>query len=36
MCDMEGLVVGHRDPKQALDRARWEVFSVSWAAHSAL
>jgi hypothetical protein len=33
---MEGLVVGHRDPKQVPDRAQWVVFGVSWMAHSAL
>jgi hypothetical protein len=30
MCDMEGSVVGHHDPKHASDRAQCEVFTVSF------
>ncbi len=28
MCDMEGSIVGHCDPEQALDKARWKVNSI--------
>jgi hypothetical protein len=30
MCDMEGPIVGHCNPEQVLDRARWGVFRVLW------
>jgi hypothetical protein len=28
MCDMEGPMVGHCNPEQVLDKARWGVFNV--------